>query len=231
MNAPPGSAVSSSTEPKRSTIRIADAVLEHRPRSGYLHKLALRREALSIRQQTVYGLIMGWFLTLVAGFLFYCVRGSVDWLWAALMMIGLAHLACAALLPQALAWPERLWIAVARWQGWLVMTVLLTLVYYTLIWPAAQFCRRRTRGFVAWDNQPPISKSAWEPIDLAGADTPIATGGRYRSLPVLLASVIGFFFRRGNLVLLAIVILLSLLGLTLFFVQNSALAPFIYTLF
>jgi hypothetical protein len=231
MNAPPGSAVSSSTEPKRSTTRIADAAPPRRPRSGYLQSLALRREALAIRRQTVYGLVMGWFLTLVAGFLFYCVRGSLDWLWGALLLMGLAHLILAAVLPQALAWPERLWIAIARWQGWLVMTILLTLVYYTLICPAAQFSRRRTRGFIHWDDQPPKSTSAWEPIDLAGADTPLALGSRYRSLPLLLASVIGFFFRRGNLVLLAIVILLSLLGLTLFFVQNSALAPFIYTLF
>jgi len=111
------------------------------------------------------------------------------------------------------------------------MNILLTIVFYTLIWPAAYFSRRRTRGFVSWDDQPPTSDSAWEPIDLAGADSSIPIGSRYRSLPLLLASVVGFFFRRGNFVLLAIVILLSLLGLTLFFVQNSALAPFIYTLF
>ena len=43
--------------------------------------------------------------------------------------------------------------------------------------------------------------------------------------------MIAFFFRRGNYVLLAIVILLVVLGLVLYFVQSSALAPFIYTLF
>jgi hypothetical protein len=231
MNAPPGSAVSSSIERERPQTRPAEPAPDQRPRSGYLQNLALRREALAIRQQTVYGLVMGWFLTLVAGFLFYCVRGGLDWLWGALLLIGLMHLAFAAALPQALAWPERLWMAVARWQGWLVMTILLTMVYYLLIWPAARLSRRRIRGFGSWDEQPPISTTAWEPIDLAGADAPLAAASRYRSLPLLLASVIGFFFRRGNYILLPILILLLVLGLALYFVQSSALAPFIYTLF
>src|SRR5262245_29387940 len=150
MSAPPGSAASSLIDERpEKTEREKVAAIE-RPRSAYLAQLALRRQAAAIRQQIVYGLVMGWMLLLVAGFLFFCVPSRVDWLWALLMAVGGLHLAAAVLVPQSLYWPERAWIAVARWQGWIVMTVLLTIVYFAMIWPAGYFSRRRTRGFVTW---------------------------------------------------------------------------------
>src|SRR6266850_111947 len=250
MSVPTGSAASSWTD-ERPETPVEQAASIRRPGSAYLQNLALRRQAAAIRQQTVYGLVMGWVLTVVAGFVFFCVPSRVDLLWAALIVVGLLHLAAAVVLPQALSWPERVWIAVARWQGWLVMTILLTFVYFALVWPTSYFSRRHRRGFVAWDDESagsatrpvdgPVNgregtvakrwsaATAWEKIDLGETETALATGQRYRSLPLLLASVIAFFFRRGNYLLLSIVILLVVLGLALYFVQSSALAPFIYT--
>ncbi len=230
MSVQTGSAASSWTSPRPETPddRLADS---RRPRSRYLKRLALRREAVAIRRQTVYGLVMGWIFLLVPGFVYFCVPSRLDWLWAALMAIGGLHLAAAVVLPQALDWPERAWIGLARWQGWLVMTVLLTIVYFGMIWPAAGVSRRKTRGFVSWVGEPPPLESAWEPIESMELAAEDAERERYRSLPVLLASVVGFFIRRGNYVLLPILILLIVLGLALYFAQSSALAPFIYTLF
>lgn len=200
-------------------------------RSRYLQQLALRREAAEIRRLIGYGLTLGWILTLVAGFLFFCVKSRFDWLWCGLMWLGIAHLVAAVVLPQALVWPERVWMTVARWQGHVVMTVLLTIVYYLLLWPAGYFSPRYKRGFYHWSDQSPDLASAWQPMDLAGEESPAIANARSRSLPLLLAGVIGFFFRRGNYVLLPIIILLIVLGLVLFIVQNSVLAPFIYPLF
>jgi len=230
MSAPTGSAASSwIDDPDESPVPPEAA--SRGPRASYLARLALRRQAASIQQQTAYGLVMGWLLLLVASFLYFCVPSRVDWLWATLMVVGGFHLAAAATIPQVLAWPQRAWIGLARWQGWLVMTVLLTIVYFTLIWPASRFSRRRTSGFVGWDDQPPASKTAWQPIDAFDTDMMGSTTPRYRSLPLLLAGVIGFFFRRGDYLLVPIVILLLVLGLVLYFVQTSALAPFLYTFF
>src|SRR5947207_1593519 len=102
MSAPPGSAASSLTDEATDTR-------PHQPseappaRSRYLQDLALRREAATIRQQIAYGLVMGWALTLVAGFLFFCVPSRFDRLWAGLLAVGIVHLAAAVILPQALA--------------------------------------------------------------------------------------------------------------------------------
>src|SRR5437764_8979689 len=140
MSAPTGSAASSSTD-ERPDDRQHRAAAVRRPRSTYLERLDLRGEASAIRRQTVYGLVMGWVLTLVGSFVLCCVPSRVDWPWQTMSIVGLVHLIAAVILPQALDWPERAWIAVARLQGWLTMTILLTIVYFVLIWPASYFDR------------------------------------------------------------------------------------------
>ena len=228
MSAAAGSSVSTSTEGRP---RAPDAAAPRpRARGAYAADLARRREAAAIKRQIGYGLVVGWILALVGGFFFYTVNSPVDWLWGSLMVVGWLHLVLAVALPQALYWPERAWSGLAQWQGKLVMAVLLTVVYFGLIWPARWLRRSAEPGFFAWDNERPGSGSAWQPLDSAEAD-PKLVHERQRSLPLLLAGVIAFFFRRGHFILLPILILLLVLGLVLFFVQSSALAPFIYTLF
>src|SRR5262245_27910175 len=185
-SAPTGSAASSWTDDPE-TAPAPSAAENRRPRSSYLANLALRRQAASIRQQTAYGLVMGWILLLVAGFIYFCVPSSIDWLWALLMLIGGLHLAAAVTIPQALATPQRAWMLLARWQGWLVMTAVLTIVYFGLIWPASRFSRRRTSGFLEWNEQPPDARSAWQSIDATEADFVDSKTAHYRSLPLLLA--------------------------------------------
>ncbi len=228
MSAAAGCSVSTSTDGRPPRADAAAAM--SRAGGRYLAALAQRREALAVRRQIGYGLVVGWILSLVCGFFFCCLASRAAWVWGALMVVGWAHLFLAVVLPQALAWPERAWSALAQWQGKLIMTVLLTLVYYGLFWPARRL-RKAEPGFAAWRDRPPELPSAWQPLDLSEFESEAALRDRQRSLPLLLAGVIGFFFRRGHYVLLPILILLLVLGLALFFVQSSAIAPFIYTLF
>jgi uncharacterized protein DUF5989 len=226
MSAAVGSSVSSSTEARPIVVAGPAA-----PRAGgeYLAALARRREAAAIRRQIGYGLVVGWVLTLVCGFFFYCLASRAAWVWGALMVVGLIQLGLAVVLPQVLAWPERVWSAIAQWQGKLVMGLLLTIVYFGLLWPARRL-RQVPSEFHSWDEQPPESATAWQPLPAEEAED-AAAQNRQRSLPVLLAAVVAFFIRRKQYVLLPILILLLILGLALFFVQSSAIAPFIYTLF
>ncbi len=227
MSAPAGSAVSKSTD-----ARPPRPAEESAPRPGaYLRRLAERRAAEAVRRQIGYGLVLGWVLTLVAGFIYVCVPSRVDGLWGGLMVVGWLHLVAAVVLPQLLAWPERLWMALAQMLGGLIMAALLTIVYYLMFWPAGLLWRRRgTYPFQEWTETAPAVGPRWEKIDLVepGFRT---TDVRRRSMPVLFGSVIAHFFRRSHYLVLPILIVLLLLGLALFFVQGSALAPFIYTLF
>lgn len=163
--------------------------------------------------------------------MYCCVPSRLDPLWAVLTLLGVVHLAAAVCVPQALAIPERLWARLAHWQGVLLMKALLTLIYLFLVWPAGWLTRRQPHGFVRWEDEPPGGTTAWQPV-LERTDEPI--GGPQSATPSLLwlaLGVLAFFIRRGQWLLLPILIVLLVLGLVLYFVQTSALAPFIYTLF
>jgi len=115
MSARTGSVASSLTDERPHDCK-SPAPTAHGQRSIYLAQLELRHQAAAIRRQTVYGLVMGWVLTLVGGFVLCCVPSRVDWLWQTLLIVGMVHLLTAVILPQALAWPERAWMTIARWQ-------------------------------------------------------------------------------------------------------------------
>ena len=209
-------------------------------RSPYLNQLAERREREEVRQLTSFGLTMGWLCTLLGGFCWFCVISQIDWFWRALMTSGLLLLVLGTVLPQALAGPHRLWMGLAHLQGRLVMTVLLTVVYFVMIVPLGWYQRRRQGGgqpFYRWDpTQPaqilPTGTTAWETLSPSESSptTIRRQTGRTRSLVSLLAETLSFFAQRGHYLLLPVLLFLLLLGLILFFVQTSALAPFIYTI-
>lgn len=221
---PSGSNVLNSTEPAPTLVRTA-----------YAHRLTERREVEQIRQLTNFGLTLGWLFTLLGGFCWLCVISRLDWLWCVMFAAGVALLVVGTVLPQALDRPHRIWMGLAHLQGKLVMTVLLTIVYFGLIWPLGLWERKRrgtTHPFHQWDHKPPTLSSGWEPLS-AAESSPIAitpTNSRRRSLLRMFLETLSFFAERGHYFLLPVLLLLLLLGLILFFVQSSALAPFIYTI-
>ena len=138
-------------------------------------------------------------------------------------------------LPQLLYWPHRLWMGLAHRQGRLVMIVLLTVVYFGLISPLGLWERRRRGGthpFHSWDKTPPTLTTGWEALPQSTPDNIASEAQRSgsRSLISLFAETLIFFAERGHYLLLPVLLFLLLLGLILFFVQTSALAPFIYTI-
>ena len=204
-------------------------------RSRYLRRLDERRESNEIRQLTNFGLTIGWLFTLLGGFCWFCVISQIDWFWRSMMTAGLMLLFLGTVLPQLLYWPHRLWMGLAHRQGRLVMIVLLTVVYFGLISPLGLWERRRRGGthpFHSWDKTPPTLTTGWEALPQSTPDNIASEAQRSgsRSLISLFAETLIFFAERGHYLLLPVLLFLLLLGLILFFVQTSALAPFIYTI-
>jgi len=79
--------------------------------------------------------------------------------------------------------------------------------------------------------EPPRELQGWIGKETIVIDADLSRTGLRRYLLLQPIVVLGFFIRRGHILLVPVVILLMILGLILFFVQTSALAPFIYTLF
>ena len=215
---------------------LSSTELKHSQSSfPYLRRLSERRETEEIRQLTSFGLTIGWLFTLLGGFCWFCVISQIDWCWQSMMLGGLVLLFFGTLLPQALYWPHRVWMSLAHLQGRLVMTILLTAFYFTLITPLGWWERRRHRGshpFYSWNDLPPRIVSGWEDLSTtAPLESPTSfRRQKSRSLISLFVETLAFFARRGHYLLLPVLVLLLILGLILFFVQTSALAPFIYTI-
>jgi hypothetical protein len=227
---PPGSADSTLIE--RPVAAPPEGGPHRSPsRGAYLARRACRAHRQAVRAQIVYGLTIGWVLTLGGGFVYCCVPSPLDPLWAALTAVGAAHLAAAVLAPELLSIPQRLWARLAHVQGALVMKCLLTVIYFLLIWPAGWLTRRQHHGFVRWTDTPPEGTTAWQPVLEEVDQTPRGRSSASRSLLLLAIGVLAFFIRRGQYLLVPILILRLILGLVLYFVQTSALAPLIYTLF
>ena len=223
----------------------------HHPASPrYAHALAERRQLARVEQLAQFGLAVGGVFALTGGFCWLCVVSSLDVLWLTLLLTGSVLVVLGTCVPESLERPCRWWMTLAHWQGRIVMTVVLTMVYFTLIVPAGWLLRRRhgTHPFHTWNGSPPANALGWEPLpqrDHVPLSTAASAGGSparlvvtrgialsdRRSLPRLLLATLGFFYERGHYLLLPILIVLLGLGLLLFFVQGSVLAPFIYTLF
>ena len=125
-------------------------------------------------------------------------------------------------------------MALANVMGQVVMTVVLTVIYVAWFWPAGTIQRWRngTHPFHTWTHQPPQTAAGWEPLHLDNdAPTTQTTRTSRRSLITQLFGVVGFFARRGHWAMMPILILMLIIGLVLFFISSTALAPFVYTIF
>jgi hypothetical protein len=201
----------------------------------YARRLAERRDADLIRQLAGFGITLGWLFTILGGFCWFCVESRFDLLWSLVYCLGLILLFLGTVLPQSLYWPHKVWMGIAHFQGRIVMTVALTIVYFVLFWPMGLWERRRLKAsnpFFRWDSDTPSIISQWHRLPAAEsvpvADTSVSR--KSRSMIRLFFESIGFFIRRGHYLLLPILLILLVLGIILFFVQSSVLAPFIYTI-
>ena len=222
-------------------------------RQRYAVALAERRQAARVEQLAQFGLAIGCAFALTGTFGWLCVVSSFDGLWLTMLFVGLVLMVLGTWLPEALEYPCQWWMTLAHWQGRFVMTVLLTVIYFTLIVPAGLLLRRRngTHPFHSWSGSLPMEVLGWEPLaprdnpdHFKRSDSAVDAGlamkvtalrdftrSDRRSLPRLLLATLGFFYARGHYLMLPILIVLLGMGLLLFFVQGSVLAPFIYTLF
>jgi hypothetical protein len=200
--------------------------------SGYLRRLASRRELDTTRRRTVFGLVLGWLAVLVGGLRWAFVPGGWTLPWAGLVLIGCLLLATATLVPSLLKGPESLLRRATGGIGRLILWTVLVLVFFAMMVPAGWLLRRRggTAPYTWWTDEPPPDLEGW--IDKEDPDPALATrlgrGAPLLSQPFL---IVADFIQRGRYLLLPALCVLLVLGLVLFFVQTSALAPFLYSLF
>lgn len=197
----------------------------------YLQRRAARLAFEALKREIVFGIVISTMLLAVGAWRYFIVVGANDTLWKGIAICGALGLIAAVVFPALWKGPEQLLAAVMRKLGGFLLGALLALVYVLLIAPVGWLVRRM-KGLdpiYAWNGAAPAGMEGWHGKEVL-YETNLGQAGKPNLLRRLLG-VLRFFADRGHYVFLPVLILLIALGLVLFFVQTSALAPFIYTLF
>lgn len=117
--------------------------------------------------------------------------------------------------------------------GEVLFSLILILSYFLLILPVGILLRKlqKSTSFYTWTHERLPKVGGWTDWRSQESIKTFQQGAKKRPLLLQLAWVVAYFFRRGHYLLLPVLVLLLVLGLILFFIKASALAPFIYTLF
>jgi hypothetical protein len=200
---------------------------------GYLDRRAEREAWIRLKQQIGFGYIIFGFLFLLGGLKVAITLTTRDPIWLAMMWIGLVGIVVTLVFPSAWIVPERLYRRLAGFIGHVVFSILLTALYFILFLPVGLGLRwvRGLDPIRTWRENPPAGATRWHEkvVETIGGEG--VSAGKVRHTLVQPFIIITFFIQRGQYFIIPALILMLALGLLLFFVQTSPLAPMIYTLF
>ena len=199
---------------------------------SYLGRRAARLAFEALKKEIIFGMVISSLLLGIGTWRYFVVIGASDRLSAAVAILGAIGWVVTLVVPSLWRLPEKALGFLAHRIGGGLFAALLTLIYGALIVPVGVLLRRISGPgpIVTWDKAQPVGGlEGWRPKEVA-FDVQVGRRGK-PSLARRFLIVLQFFARRGHYIFLPTLVLLLALGLVLFFVKSSALAPFIYTLF
>ena len=140
---------------------------------------------------------------------------------------GLYMIFCGVIIPQWLNWFYKIFSYIGNKIGEIIFKILLTILYVIFVIPIGIIYNKHRQKYLYafWDDKYPYDEregfTDWKP-----ADTSNKKGMAGTSLKLF-----GMLVNNGQYILIPVVIFLIALGIILFFVSSSVMAPFIYTLF
>jgi hypothetical protein len=203
--------------------------------NGYLARHTDRVALARLKRQVVFGMVASSLLLGIGIWRGIVVVESDEALWATLWSasagLGQAGLVAALVLPSLWAKPEKAVTGIVHFLGGMAFAAVLALVYLLLVVPVGLALRRGrgTRPIYLWNRNVPAQMEGWSAKEVVfeideGEPGKSGLFKRFRR-------VLQFFVSRGHLLFLPMLVIVIALGMALFFVKSSALAPFIYTLF
>jgi hypothetical protein len=199
-----------------------------------LERRALRAASRELTQMLVLGYTLGLASLGLGLYKFYIAQEAWDTFWLAVAWAGAVEVLATLVTPLVWRGPERVLRRIGNWLGGKIMAAILALVYFAFFWPVGALLRaiQGSHPIYTWESAATSGMEGWRdkvlPADLVCAQDASGRRGRRR---LGLFSVLAFFVRRGHFFLIPALLVLVSIGIALFFLQTSALAPFIYTLF
>jgi hypothetical protein len=197
----------------------------------YLQRRAARTACEALKREMIFGLALSTLMLALGLWRYLFVLDARDAVWGTVAAVGALGLLAAVVFPAAWIPVERAMSRAAKLIGGWLLNAILAVVYLLLIAPLG-WALRRLKGsdpIYAWRGDAPRSMEGWRPKEVL-FETRVGQTGKPNVARRFLG-VLQFFATRGHYVYLPTLVILMSLGLVLFFVKSSALAPFLYTLF
>jgi len=197
--------------------------------TGYMKRLQARKERAALKSDIIFGLTFGWVLTLMGAFKSWILLEGTP--AVAILCAGLAFLATTLAAPSLMVYPQRVMKAIATFVGTNLFKGILCVIYFLTILPAGLVYQKQNNHvpFYSWQDRNAPAIEGWttkESSDEHGSAAQYKMPGWLQPF-----QVVAYFFNHSQLLFLPCLIVLLMLGMIGIFVQSSALAPFIYTLF
>lgn len=201
---------------------------------NYLKNLKDRKQAEVRKRQRELGLFGGCVCVVLSAFYYLFIVNKYDYIWKSVFIVGICLILAGALRPhQLLSKPEKIWTNGTQYLGRYMFGILLTIIYFTVLSPLGiLYCFVKGKGlFLSWTNVKDVTyNTSWEYIDTTNR-IDLWKNGKKKSMLVLFFDIGQLYLNRKQWFLIPMLMILVLLGLVLFFVEGTVVAPFIYTLF
>lgn len=198
---------------------------------SYLARRQARIDYTALKHQVVFGFVISGMMLSIGLWRYFFVIGALDPLWLLIAVLGSLGMALTLIFPSAWRYPHDALGRLVRTVGGALFAVLLGIVYVGLITPFGWLLRliKGDAPIYRWTGRPADQMEGWHPKEVILETAAGATGRS--SIARRFFKVLRFFADRGHYLLLPALVILISIGLVLFFVKSSALAPLIYTLF
>jgi hypothetical protein len=196
---------------------------------SYRRRLAERREREVLQRRSATGVVLGCVVAFEGFYRLLFKTGVHDALWTTAAIAGVVILALTLVAPVTIAPAEKALRFAGQSLFKALLSALLVVIYFVFFVPLGRALRKRY-PLTSWsDAAPDLGVTGWEEKRLQR--TAAREGEQRRPLLLLPLLLLSYLARERQFVLMPVVLLLVILGLVLLFVQTSAIAPFIYTLF
>lgn len=191
----------------------------------YLQERKIRENRKCYRDNVLFGMLGGVFFAFLSFLQFLRAGKGWDILWAAVFVFAILLFMITLIYTPIVEPIKNGFMKVGNAVGNLIFKLLLIIIYIVFFIPAGKLMDKRKYEFYSWETGLSNARGFIDREKIYKPDSD------YSDKNISLYRVISFFMERKQFIMLPALIILLALGIVLFFLSSTVVAPFIYTLF
>ncbi len=202
---------------------------------NYLEKHNQKKRKQALKNYSCLFIVLGGIFIFLGSWNYYLSLSRFDILWQAMISAGILLAPLAVVCPAILEAPYKAFSLLTQRVGSLIFALLISIIYFVVISPFGALIRHRksVTTFYDWNGKDVDSNNIiWrdKPLQEQKFDIKLS-GQKKRNFNLTLFYVLAFFLNKRHWLIIPSIVILMVIGIVFFFIQSSALAPLIYTLF